>query len=102
MDLTYDPPAQFRTALDQLHEVVAKEAGSTDFGADDYVAGLKVLLQSMDYDPHFSETGRRAAWGQVVGVLIGRVHAIRSMKDNPGFDATAIASPVVITGVPRT
>jgi hypothetical protein len=102
MDLSYDPPAQFRTALDQLHEVVAKEADSSDFGPSDYLPGLKVLLQSMDYDPHFSETGRRAAWGQVVGVLRGRVHAIQSMKDNPGFDAQPIVSPVVITGVPRT
>jgi len=102
MDLSYDPPEQFRTALDQLHELVAKEAGGADFGPDDYLPGLKVLLQSMDYDPHFSEQGRRAAWGQVVGVLKGRVHAIRSMKDNPGFDAHPIVSPVVITGVPRT
>jgi hypothetical protein len=102
MDLSYDPPEQFRTALDQLHELVAKEVGSTDFGPGDYLPGLKVLLQSMDYDPHFSESGRRAAWGLVVGVLKGRAYAIRSMKENPGFDAHAISSPVVITGVPRT
>ncbi len=102
MDFSYDPPEQFRTALDRLHDVVAQETGSTDFGPADYLPGLKVLLQSMDYDPHFSPTGRRAAWGQVVGVLKGRVHAIRSMRDNPGFDAHSITSPVVITGVPRT
>lgn len=102
MDLSYDPPEQFRAALDPLHDVVAKETGSTDFGPGDYLPGLKVLLQSMDYDPHFSATGRRAAWGQVIGVLMGRVHAIQSMKDNPGFGAHPITSPVVITGVPRT
>ncbi|CAN7513525.1 sulfotransferase [Phenylobacterium sp. LjRoot219] len=102
MDLRHDPPAQFRTALDQLHEVVAKEAGSDDFGPSDYLPGLKVLLQSMDYDPHFSEAGRRLAWGQVVDVLRGRVAAIASMKATPGFDASPITSPVVITGVPRT
>jgi len=81
---------------------VAKAAGGADFGPDDYLPGLKVLLQSMDYDPHFSQTGRRAAWGMLVDVLAGRVHAIQSMKDNPGFDAHPIVSPVVITGVPRT
>lgn len=102
MDLSYDPPEKFRSALDQLHDIVAKEAGGADFGPGDYLPGLKVLLQSMDYDPHFSEQGRRAAWGQVIGVLKGRAHAIRSMKDNPGFDAHPIVSPVVITGVPRT
>ena len=102
MDLSFDPPDRFATALEHLHDVIAVESGSADFGPDDYLPGLKVLLQSMDYDPHFSEKGRRAAWGMVVGVLMGRVHAIASMKDNPGFDAHPITCPVVITGVPRT
>jgi hypothetical protein len=102
MDLSYDPPNTFRHALDQLHEVVRAEVGSDDFGPGDYLAGLKVLLQSMDYDPHFSATGRRIAWGMLVGVLRGRAQAVRSMKENPGFDACSIISPVVITGVPRT
>ena len=102
MDLTYDPPARFRHALDQLHDLVAREVGSDDFGPADYLPGLKVFLQSMDYDPHFTETGRRAGWGQVVHVLKGRAHAIKAMKANPGFDAKPIVSPVVITGVPRT
>lgn len=102
MDLTYDPPAQFRHASDQLHELVAREVGSDDFGPADYLPGLKVFLQSMDYDPRFTEHGHRAAWGQVVHVLKGRAHAIKAMKENPGFDAKPIVSPVVITGVPRT
>lgn len=102
MDLSYDPPPQFRTALDQLHEIVATELDTDDFGPADYLPGLTVLLQSMDYDPHFSEQGRRIAWGMVVGVLRGRAQAIRSMKEHPGFDAQPILAPVVITGVPRT
>src|SRR6516225_1140313 len=102
MDFSYDPPENFRTSIDRLHELVAKEAGTDDFGPTDYLPPLKVLLQSMDFDPHFSEQGRRLAWGQVVGVLRSRAHAIKSMKENPGFDAQPITSPVVITGVPRT
>lgn len=102
MNLTYDPPAQFRHAADQLHDLVAREVGSDDFGPDDYRPGLNALLQSMDYDPHFTDEGRRIAWGNVVGVLRGRVQAIRSMTENPGFDAVPILSPVVITGIPRT
>ncbi len=102
MDFSYDPPAQFRTSIDQLHELVAKEVGSDDFGPTDYLAGLKVYLQSMDYDPRFSEQGKRGAWGQVIGTLRSRAQAIKSMNENPGFDAKPIVSPVVITGVPRT
>lgn len=102
MDLSYDPPEAFRHALGQLHEVVTAETGLTDFGPEDYLPGLKVLLQSMDYDPHFSDTGRRVAWGMVVGVLRGRAQAYAAMKANPGFADRQILSPVVITGVPRT
>lgn len=102
MDFGYDPPEHFRTASDQAHEIVARELRHDDFGPGDYVHGLKVLLQSMDYDPHFTEQGRRAAWGQVIGVLRSRAGAFKAMKDNPGFDAEAIVSPVIITGVPRT
>ncbi len=102
MDLTYDPPAQFRSSLDQLHDIV----GADDFGPADYLPGLKALLQSMDYDPRFSAQGRRAAWGQVIGALRGRAHAYAAMKAHPGFDGPTgsdrIVSPVVITGVPRT
>lgn len=102
MDFSYDPPEEFRTSIDRLHELVAAEVGSDDFGPSDYLPGLKVLLQSMDYDPHFSEQGKRGGWGQVIGVLRSRAHAIKAMKDNPGFDAKPILDPVVITGVPRT
>ncbi|MGB8365329.1 MAG: sulfotransferase family protein [Rhizomicrobium sp.] len=102
MDDSYDPPECFRNSLDQLHELVAKEVGSSDFGGADYLPGLRVLLQSMDYDPHFSEKGRRYAWGTVVGVLKGRAQAIKSMAENPDFGRYAISSPVVITGIPRT
>jgi hypothetical protein len=102
VDLSYDPPEAFRHSLDRLHELVAAEIGSRNFGAADYLPGLIMLLQSMDYDPRFTQQGRRAAWGLVVGVLKSRAQAIKSMQANPGFDARRLASPVVITGVPRT
>jgi hypothetical protein len=38
----------------------------------------------------------------LIDVLRGRAGAVRSMKQTPGFDAHAIRSPVIITGVPRT
>jgi hypothetical protein len=102
MDLSYNPPREFRHASDQLHDIVAREVGSDDFGPGDYLPGLTVLLQSMDYDPRFSAQGRRVAWGMVIGVLKGRAQAFKSMGESPGFDARAITAPVVITGIPRS
>jgi hypothetical protein len=102
MDDSYTPPANFRHAADELHDIVTRETGCDDFGPPDYLAGLTAMLRSMDFDPLFHERGRRLAWGQMVSVLRSRAQAVRSMKDNPGFDAAPILSPVVITGVPRT
>jgi hypothetical protein len=98
----FAPPQCFADAVDRLHDLVAEQVGSDDFGPDDYLPGLRVLLMSMDYDPHFSERGRRIAWGEVVSALSGRARAIKSMAENPGFDRHAITRPVVITGIPRT
>jgi len=58
----YEPPLRFADALDQLHDLVTAETGYDDFGPDDYLPGLRVLLQSMDYDPRFTVAGRRTAW----------------------------------------
>ena len=96
------PPARFETAIDQLHELVTAETGMDHFGPPTYLPGLTALLQSMDYDPHFTAQGRAIAWNEVVNVLKGRAHAFASMKANPGFDAHPIIAPVVIVGIPRT
>ena len=102
MDESHDPPARFEFAIDQLHEVVAAEIGSDDFGADDYRTGLGVLLASMDYDPHFSERGRRLAWGALIAALRARGLAHKAMAEHPDYAAQPIGAPIVITGIPRS
>jgi hypothetical protein len=99
---SFAPPQHFADASDQLHALVAAQVGSGDFGGADYLPGLNALLHSMDYDPRFTQRGRRVAWGEVINALSGRARAFKSMADNPGFDAHAITRPIVITGLPRT
>jgi hypothetical protein len=102
MEERFAAPERFAGAIDHLHDLVAQELGTRDFGPDDYLPGLKVLLMSMDYDPHFSLRGRRIAWGRLFSGLFGRAHAIKSMAENPAFDRNTITRPIVITGIPRT
>ncbi|WP_298199817.1 sulfotransferase [Novosphingobium sp.] len=102
MDTRHAPPDRFSTSAERLHEIVAQELGSDDFGPADYRAGLEMLLHSMDYDPCFTPGGRERAWSQVIGVLRSRAAAYRAMRENPGFADAPIVSPVVITGMPRT
>src|SRR5579862_3854696 len=100
MEDRFTPPEKFATALDELHELVAREVESADFGPGDYRPGLSVLLQSMDFDPLFSERGRRIAWGEVIAALAARARAVRAMAENDGFDRHVLVRPVVITGIP--
>ncbi|HEX7857144.1 MAG TPA: sulfotransferase [Sphingobium sp.] len=97
-----EAPESFAGSIDRLHDLVAEQVGTTDFGGDDYLPGLRVLLQSMDYDPHFTPWGRSYAWGTVVGALRSRAYAFKSMAENPAYAGVSIESPVVITGIPRT
>jgi hypothetical protein len=102
MEDRFDPPARFETAFDEAHDVVAREVGADDFGDHSYRMGLRVLLQSYDYDCRFSQRGRRIAWGQVITSLGARARAVAEMKKIPGLDDLPIRRPVVITGIPRT
>lgn len=98
----FAPPERFADASDGLRALVTSQTGADDFGDADYLRGLEVLLLSMDFDPSFTEQGRRIAWGELYGALSARAHAVRAMKETPGFEATPIQQPVVITGIPRT
>jgi hypothetical protein len=98
----YAPPPRFADAAEKLHELVASQLGDGHFGPPDYKDGLAALLLSMDYDPHFSERGRRIAWGELYNGLFGRAHAYKSSRENPGAAANTITKPLIITGIPRT
>lgn len=98
----FDPPSHFVAAFYQAHELAAREAGVSDFGPGDYRAGLRVLLESVDYDANFTETGRRIVWGQIITSLAGRARAIGGMAKIPHLDDIVIRRPVIITGIPRT
>lgn len=98
----FAPPARFSDACDQLHELVASEIGGNNFGPDDYLPGLKMLLLSLDYDPQLTEQGRQLVWGELHSALYARAHTYRELEQNPECLNNNIASPVIITGIPRT
>ncbi|MDG2005216.1 MAG: sulfotransferase, partial [Novosphingobium sp.] len=95
----FPAPDRFSGAIDQLHELAAQQIGSDDFGADDYLMGLRVLLESMDYDPRFSPRGRNIAWGAVLTTLCSRGIAVREMQRVAGLSELPIHRPVIITGL---
>jgi len=96
------PPGEFSDALELLHDTVAEQLGSDDFGPKDYLPGLEVLLLSLDYDPQLTQLGKQIAWAEICKTLYARGYAFQSKRRHPEFQTIEIQSPVVITGIPRT
>jgi len=95
-------PERFSGSWDYLHEVASKTCGLTDFGKDDYSAGLSVLLESLDVDPRFTPQGREMAWDTMVLTLVSRLYAEDNFKKYPEWKTYKLKKPIIICGHPRT
>lgn len=76
-------------------------AGLDDFGADDYLPGLKVLLQTYD-QTGWSERGRKSKRKRVVKLLAARLRIEAAFKKYPEIKQQEIKQPIYLTGLPRT
>lgn len=95
-------PEKFAHAEAALHEAAAKQTGLNDFGDDEYLPGLSVLLRALDADLKLTGVYRERVFGSIAGVLIGRLHARQGWREHPESLCTAIRAPLIITGIPRT
>ena len=95
-------PEKFAQAEAALHEAAVNETGLNDFGDDDYLRGLRVLLNSLDTDLKLTGVYRERVFGSIAGVLIGRLYARQGWREHPESSRTAIRAPLIITGIPRT
>jgi hypothetical protein len=100
---TLRSPADIATLERDLHTTATQMSGGlTDFGPQDYLPGLRALLDSLTRETQFSEVGRQFGMGTVAGTLAARLHTQRGWQQRPEFRKVEIRRPLVITGVPRT
>lgn len=93
----------FVSMEDQLHAAATQMAGGlADFGAPDYLPGLRALLASMDADTRFTDIGRQFGMGNVIGTLAARLYTEHGCKQRPDHRSVDVRTPLVITGIPRT
>ncbi len=95
-------PEKFAQAEAALHEAAVRETGLNDFGDDEYLPGLRVLLRALDTDLKLTGVYRERVFGSIAGVLIGRLYARQGWREHPDCLRTAIRAPLIITGIPRT
>lgn len=92
----------FVAAETALHEEAAQSCGLDDFGEDDYLEGLRVLLTAFDAEAPLSPAGIAAMRGMLVEALIGRLLSQRGFREAPESADAPVEAPLVIVGLPRT
>jgi len=85
-----------------LREIAVALAGASDFGDEEYEAGLGTLLASLDQDADLSEVGRQVQAGMILTALAGRLLSEKAMQEHPRFRDVDLGAPIIIIGLPRT
>ncbi len=85
-----------------LHASATRLTGLGDFGADDYLDGLEVLLESYASEEDLTPLGSKMSRVFVRGALVARLLSEAAWHRYPGHAAVGIARPVFVTGLPRT
>jgi hypothetical protein len=73
----------------------------TDFGGDEYRAGLSVLLRSYEQDEQLTELGRKVKRSELRGALVARLLSEVGFRQ-VAVDDAVIERPIFVTGLPRT
>jgi sulfotransferase family protein len=98
-----------RSGLPQLsldHRAILAEAvrrtGLDDYGGNEFLEPLRLLLRCLDAESHLTPLGRITARHDTLGLLENRLRLVEDRKRNPGISETPIRAPLFIVGLPRT
>lgn len=88
--------------VEDLHASATRLTGLDDFGDDEYLEGLRVLLKSYAEDAGLTPEGNRAMRAFLRGALVARLLSEMAWKQHPEHADVAIERPIFVTGLPRT
>ena len=88
--------------VEDLHESATKMTGLCDFGADDYIDGLAVLLESYARDADLTSLGRKVSRAGLRGALAARLITEAAWAGYPQHADVEIKRPIFVTGLPRS
>jgi hypothetical protein len=93
---------QDRFHPERLIATACEEAGSDDFGADGWQAGLELVANGLVSEARLSPIGVEIANLDLMRALKNRLDVIAWRKQPPEIAAKGIDKPIVIVGQPRT
>ncbi|MCB9742324.1 MAG: sulfotransferase [Alphaproteobacteria bacterium] len=76
--------------------------GLDDFGPDEHLEPLEVLLSAAQADPRLSALGRIGLSRECVKMLSERLRVVKALAEHPEITAAPTPPIVILTGLPRT
>ncbi len=89
-------------SADALLEAAMKRTGLSDWGNEDFVEGLRVLIHSYETDANLNLIGRYLVRMELTRVLSNRLLIQQEITRHPEILQETIDQPLFITGMPRT
>lgn len=92
----------FLSQIDEFHRLASQATGLNDFGSQEYVEPLRLLLS--DYDKHceFNQVGVAMIKAGIIGPLVGRLFTEQGLRSLPGLDKLPVEKPLILVGMLRT
>ncbi|MDJ0395703.1 sulfotransferase [Rhodococcus sp. G-MC3] len=88
--------------VEDLHASARRATGLDDFGPDDYIEALGVLLDSYHRDAQLTALGSKMSRFFLRGALVARQLSELAWTQNPAHAKVTIERPIFVTGLPRT
>ncbi|HEY3907302.1 MAG TPA: sulfotransferase [Streptosporangiaceae bacterium] len=85
-----------------LHASATRLTGLTEFGEDDYIDGLSMLLASYERDEKLTPLGQKMQRVALRSALGARLVSEASWQQHPEYASVPIDRPIFVLGLPRT
>jgi hypothetical protein len=85
-----------------LLDAAVARAGSSDFGGERFLEGMRVLLESVEREAELSTLGRVSCRETLLRYLENRLRLTEYRKQHPEVAEQKVERPIFIMGLPRT
>ncbi|MDH6679299.1 hypothetical protein M2284_003515 [Rhodococcus sp. LBL1] len=89
-------------AIEDLQRAARAQTGLDDFGGDEYLEGLTVLLDSFEREADLTPHGKVIARKMITGALAGRLVSEAGFARHPEHVDVPIERPIFVSGITRT
>tara|TARA_B100000287_G_scaffold427848_2_gene478183 strand:+ start:134 stop:1378 length:1245 start_codon:yes stop_codon:yes gene_type:complete len=80
----------------------SKNSGLKEFGDEDFISRLDVLMQSVSNDEELAGIGKLGIFNDQVRYLENRLKFEKFKKEFPEYQEETISKPIIIIGLPRS